>query len=90
MTADTVKMREAAGNVASEKSKYDNAINEIDKLITSTLGQYWGDEAYDEMKEKYISKSRSSLQGLSETLKEFSNNLTNTSDELDRAINSLR
>lgn len=90
MTADTNLMRDAAARVADEKTKYDAAVAELNQLITVTLGQYWGDEAYDELKQKYESKNRNDLNELGQTLKEFSTQLTNAADELDRAINSIR
>ena len=90
MTADTNLMRDAASRVADEKAKYDAAIAELDQLITVTLGQFWGDEAYDDLKQKYESKSRNDLRNLGTTLKEFSTQITEAADELDRRINSLR
>lgn len=90
MTAETNLMRDAASRVADEKGKYDAAVAELNQLISVTLGQYWGDEAYDELKQKYESKNRGDLNELGNTLKDFSIQLTNAADELDRAINSIR
>lgn len=90
MTADTEKMRNAAADVASEEQKYSTSIEEIDNLITNTLAECWGDEAYDELKTKYTSKSRPDLQELGRLINEFSQNLTSAADDLDAAINSLR
>lgn len=90
MTADTEKMRNAAQDVASEEKLYTTSIQEIDNLITNTLGQCWGDEAYDELKAQYTSKSRHDLEELGRLLREFSTSLTTAADDLDKAINSLR
>ena len=90
MTADTNIMRDAASRVADEKKKYDSAIEELNQLIVVTLGKYWGDEAYDELKQKYETKSRNDLRELSETLGEFSKQITTAADDLDKAIGSLR
>lgn len=90
MTADTEKMRNAAADVASEEKKYSTSIEEIDNLITNTLAECWGDEAYDELKTQYTSKNRADLQELGRLLNEFSQSLTNAADDLDKAISSLR
>ncbi len=90
MTADTEKMRNAAADVANEEKKYSTSVQEIDNLITNTLGECWQDEAYDELKAKYTSKNRADLQELGNLLKEFSTSLETAADDLDRAINSLR
>ena len=90
MTADTQVMRNAAADVVSEEKKYSTSIQEIDNLITNTLAQCWGDEAYDQLNKEYTSKSRQDLQELGLLLKEFSTSLTTAADDLDRAINSLR
>lgn len=90
MTADTQIMRNAATEVASEEKKYSTSVQEIDNLITNTLAQCWGDEAYDELNKQYTSKSRTDLQELGQLLREFSSSLTTAAEDLDRAINSLR
>ena len=90
MTADTQIMRSAASEVAEEQQKYTTAREEIDNLITNVLAECWVDEAYEELKTEYTSKSRIDLQNLGELLKEFSKNLNQAADDLDRAINSLR
>lgn len=90
MTADSGKMREAANEVTAEQKSYNAAVQEIDSLITTTLGQYWGDEAYDELKAKYIEKHRGMLEELGRVIGEFSSNLTEAADDLDKTINSLR
>lgn len=90
MTADTQIMRNAANEVSDEKQKYTASVEEIDNLIINTLANCWVDEAYDELKQKYTSKSQKDLQNLGELLQEFSKNLNQAAEDLDRAINSLR
>lgn len=90
MTADTSKMREAASQVSAEEKKYSASIEEMDTLITNTLGQCWVDEAYEELKSQYTSKSRQDLRALDELLKEFQSSLNKAADDLDAAISSLR
>lgn len=90
MTADTQLMRNAAADVSSEQKKYSASVEEINNLITTTLAECWGDEAYDDLKKEYTSKSRLDLEDLGKLLGEFSTSLTNAADDLDRAINSLR
>ena len=89
MTADTNIMRDAASRVSEQKNKYDSAIEELNRLIV-TLGKYWGDEAYDDLKQKYETKSRNDLKELSQTLGDFSKQITTAADELDATIRSLR
>lgn len=90
MTADTQIMRNAAADVSSEEKKYSTSVQEIDNLITNTLAQCWGDEAYDDLNKEYTNKSRQDLQELGQLLREFSTSLTTAAEDLDRAINSLR
>lgn len=90
MTADSELMRNAAAEVSAEERKYTTSISEIDNLITNTLAECWGDEAYDELKAKYTSKSKPDLQELGRLIDEFSKNLVTAADDLDHAINSLR
>ena len=89
MTADTNIMRDAASAVLKEKEKYDSAIEELNQLMV-TLGSYWGDEAYDDLKKEYYTKSRNDLRELSQTLGDFSKQITTAADELDQTIGSLR
>ena len=88
MTADTNIMREAASRVSEQKNKYDSAVEDLNQLIVK-LGQYWGDEAYDSMKQKYDAKSSKDLAELSQVLGDFSRQITEAADELDRRIDSL-
>lgn len=90
MTADTQIMRNAASEVADEQQKYTASVEEIDNLITKVLAECWVDEAYDELNQKYTSKSRIDLEELGALIKEFSTCLNQAADDLDRAINSLR
>lgn len=90
MTGDTSKMRDAASQIQSEEKKYSIAIENIDDLITNTLSQCWTDEAYDQLKSQYTSKSRQDLRELDELLKEFKSSLSKAADDLDAAISSLR
>lgn len=90
MTADTQLMRNAAADVATQQEKYTESVEEINNLITTTLAECWGDEAYDDLKKEYTSKSRLDLEDLGKLLGEFSTSLTNAADDLDKAINSLR
>lgn len=90
MTGDTSKMREAASQVLTEEKKYNTSIENIDQLITNTLGQYWVDEAYENLKSQYTSKSRLDLRELDNLLKEFNSSLNKAADDLDSAISSLR
>lgn len=89
MTADTQLMRNAAADVATQQEKYTESVEEINNLITTTLAECWGDEAYDDLKKEYTSKSRLDLEDLGKLLGEFSTSLTNAADDLDKAINSL-
>ena len=90
MTADSELMRSAAEEVSAEEKKYTTSISEIDNLITNTLAECWGDEAYDELRSKYTSKSKPDLQELGRLIDEFSKSLVVAADDLDHAINSLR
>lgn len=90
MTGDTNKMRDAARQILDEEKKYKNSIENIDQLITNTLGQYWVDEAYEDLKSQYTGKNRQDLQDLDTLLIEFNSSLNNAADDLDAAIASLR
>lgn len=90
MTGDTAKMRDAAEQVLAEERKYNNSIENIDKLITNTLGQYWIDEAYEQLKSQYTSKSRQDLKELDQLLKDFNSSLNKAADDLDEAISKLK
>ena len=90
MTGDTAKMRDAAEQVLAEEIKYNNSIENIDKLITNTLGQYWIDEAYEQLKSQYTSKSRQDLKELDQLLKDFNSSLNKAADDLDEAISKLK
>lgn len=90
LSINTSKLRDAAGNVKKEKTNYDATREEIDELITNTLGQYWGDEAYDELKEKFISKHRQLLQELGKRFDELNKGLIEASDDMDNMVNKLR
>ena len=90
MTGDTAKMRDAAEQVLAEERKYNNSIENIDKLITNTLGQYWIDEAYEQLKSQYTSKSRQDLKELDQLLKDFNSSLNKAADDLDEVISKLK
>ena len=90
MTGDTTKMREAATLVLEEEKKYKTSVENIDRLITNTLGQYWVDEAYEQLKNQYTSKSRQDLMKLDQLLRDFNSSLNKASDDLDAAIAKLR
>lgn len=90
MTGDTTKMREAATLVLEEEKKYKTSVENIDRLITNTLGQYWVDEAYEQLKIQYTSKSRQDLMELDQLLRDFNSSLNKASDDLDAAIAKLR
>lgn len=90
MTGDTAKMRDAAEQVLAEEIKYNNSIENIDKLITNTLGQYWIDEAYEQLKSQYTSKSRQDLKELDQLLKDFNSSLNKAADDLDEVISKLK
>ena len=90
MTGDTSKMRDAASQIKEEEKKYRVSMENIDKLITNTLGQYWVDEAYEDLKSQYTSKNRQDLQDLDTLLIEFNSSLNRAADDLDAAISSLR
>lgn len=90
MTGDTTKMREAATLVLEEEKKYKTSVENIDQLITNTLGQYWVDEAYEQLKIQYTSKSRQDLMELDQLLRDFNSSLNKASDDLDAAIAKLR
>lgn len=90
MTGDTTQMREAASQVSAEEQKYSTAIENIDNLIMNKLSQCWVDEAYDDLKSQYVSKSKVDLHDLDALLKEFYQSLNNAADDLDTVISSLR
>ena len=90
MTGDTTKMREAATLVLEEEKKYKTSVENIDQLITNTLGQYWVDESYEQLKIQYTSKSRQDLMELDQLLRDFNSSLNKASDDLDAAIAKLR
>ena len=90
MTGDTTKMREAATLVLEEEKKYKTSVENIDQLITNTLGQYWVDKAYEQLKNQYTSKSRQDLMELDQLLRDFNSSLNKASDDLDAAIAKLR
>ena len=90
MTANTQSMRNAAADVANQKKTvYDQLTREIDNLITNVLGQSWVDEAYDQMKQEYTSKSKPKLEELGILLMDFVSCMDVAADDLDTAIKSL-
>lgn len=90
MTGDSDRMRDAASQILGEEKKYKASLENIDQLITNTLGQYWIDEAYEDLKSKYTSKNRQDLQDLDTLLIDFNSSLNQAADDLDAAIASLR
>lgn len=90
MTADTEKMKNAASEVANERKKYEESLEQIDTLITVKLAECWGDEVYEDLKSEYTSKSKPNLEELGRLLKEFSESLDKAAEDFENAIKSLR
>ena len=89
MTADSNAMRSAAEKVLEEKEYYDKACLEIEYLLNQELGKSWGDEAYDKLKQTYNSKHKALLERLGHVIKEFSDDLTEAANDLDKTIKTL-
>ena len=62
----------------------------INTLITSTLGQYWADEAYDTAKERFVTKDKKTLEELENILNSIAAGLKDAADELDAKISKLK
>ena len=81
MTADSTKMREVAEDVASQRTKYNQVVSDLQNLITN-LGNYWESVTYDQFKQLFDGKKPSLDEG-SQIIQEFINGLTKAADEFD-------
>ena len=78
------RMRSASNDVANMKKKYDESVQEINRLITVELANYWDNERYTELSNTFKNRCHGDLVELGQTIAAFSKGLTEAADYLDR------